>query len=84
MISSYPLHVSQYSGIYPVDPFSKHSLNGMKFSTKYSDNDQWSSSYAHNFMAMHDGLTCDNIKSCLSLNQSINQSINRCSYTYMS
>ena len=44
-----------------------HSLNGMKFSTKHSDNDQWSSSCAHNFMAMHDGLTLDNIsKSCLS------------------
>ena len=44
----YPLHISQYSGIYPADPFSALPLNGMKFSTKESDNDQWSSSCAHN------------------------------------
>lgn len=35
----YPLQISQYSGIYPVDPFSTHALNGMKFTTKDSDND---------------------------------------------
>ena len=35
----YPLQISQFSGIYPVDPFSTHSLNGMKFTTKDSDND---------------------------------------------
>ena len=35
----YPLRISQYSGIYPVDPFSTHPLNGMKFTTKDSDND---------------------------------------------
>ena len=36
----YPLQISEFSGIYPVDPFSTHSLNGMKFTTKDSDNDQ--------------------------------------------
>ena len=35
----YSLQISQFSGIYPVDPFSTHSLNGMKFTTKDSDND---------------------------------------------
>ena len=35
----YPLQISQYSGIYPVDPFSTHILNGMKFTTKDRDND---------------------------------------------
>ena len=36
----YPLQISQYKGIYPVDPFSTHSLNGMKFTTKDGDNDK--------------------------------------------
>ena len=36
----YPLQISQYSGIYPVDPFSTHPLNNMKFSTKDQDNDR--------------------------------------------
>ena len=35
----YPLHISEYSGIYPVDPFKTHPLDGMKFTTKDSDND---------------------------------------------
>ena len=35
----YPLQISQYSGIYPVDPFKTHPLYGMKFTTKDSDND---------------------------------------------
>ena len=39
----YPLQISQFSGIYPVDPFSSHPLNGMKFTTKDSDNDLHSS-----------------------------------------
>ena len=37
----YPLQISQYSGIYPVDPFSNvYPLNGMKFTTKDQDNDR--------------------------------------------
>ena len=36
----YPLQISQFSGIYPVDPFSTHSLNNMKFTTKDQDNDK--------------------------------------------
>ena len=35
----YPLYISEYSGIYPVDPFKTHNLYGMKFTTKDSDND---------------------------------------------
>ena len=35
----YPLQISQFTGIYPVDPFSLYSLNGFKFTTKDSDND---------------------------------------------
>ena len=35
----YPLQISQFSGIYPVDPFSTYSINGMKFTTKDQDND---------------------------------------------
>ena len=35
----YRLKISQFTGIYPVDPFSKHPLNNMKFTTKDSDND---------------------------------------------
>ena len=42
----YPLQISQFSGIYPVDPFSTHSLSGMKFTTKDSDND------------LHRGINC--------------------------
>ena len=30
----YPLQISQFTGIYPVDPFSAHPLNNMKFTTK--------------------------------------------------
>ena len=39
---NYPLQISQYKGIYPIDPFyysSSHRLNGMKFTTKDRDND---------------------------------------------
>ena len=36
----YRLQISEFNGIYPVDPFSTHPLNGMKFTTKDSDNDQ--------------------------------------------
>ena len=36
----YPLQISGFSGIYPVDPFSTHRLDGMKFTTKDSDNDK--------------------------------------------
>ena len=43
---NYPLQISQYKGIYPVDPFSVYSINGMKFTTKDRDNDQWSSNCA--------------------------------------
>ena len=39
---NYPLQISQNKGIYPVDPFSTHSLNGMKFTTKDRDNDRYS------------------------------------------
>ena len=39
---NYPLQISQYKGIYPVDPFSTHSLSGMKFTTKDRDNDRYS------------------------------------------
>ena len=39
---NYPLQVSQYKGIYPIDPFNyggNYRLNGMKFTTKDRDND---------------------------------------------
>ena len=45
-IDKYPLQISQQSGIYPIDPFRRHPLNGMKFSTKDSDNDQYGSNCA--------------------------------------
>ena len=35
----YPLYISQYKGIYPIDPFKEQPLYGMKFTTKDSDND---------------------------------------------
>ena len=35
----YPLQISQSTGIYPIDPFSTHPLNGMKFTTKDNEND---------------------------------------------
>ena len=37
----YPLQISQFTGIYPVDPFSTHPLNNMKFTTKDQDNDKY-------------------------------------------
>ena len=37
---NYPLQISQYKGIYPVDPFLSHPLNGIKFTTKDRDNDK--------------------------------------------
>ena len=43
---NYTLQISQYKGIYPVDPFYQSSykrLNGMKFTTKDRDNDLYSS-----------------------------------------
>ena len=43
----YPLQISQFSGMYPVNPwpFSKQP-NGLKFTTKDSDNDEWGSNCA--------------------------------------
>ena len=46
---NYPLQISQYKGIYPIDPFyyrSSYRLNGMKFTTKDRDNDRYSSNCA--------------------------------------
>ena len=37
----YPLQISQFTGIYPVDPFSTNPLNNMKFTTKDQDNDNY-------------------------------------------
>ena len=43
----YPLQISQFSGIYPVDPFSTQSLQHTEFTTKDSDNDKlWGSNCA--------------------------------------
>ena len=42
----YPLQISQFSGMYPVYPFIGYSINGMKFTTKDSDNDRWSGNCA--------------------------------------
>ena len=39
---NYPLQISQYKGIYPTDPFLRHPLNDMKFTTKDRDNDKYS------------------------------------------
>ena len=39
----YTLQISQFTGIYPVDPFNAHPLNNMKFTTKDNDNDLHSS-----------------------------------------
>ena len=44
----YPLQISQFSGIYPVDPFSADPISGMKFTTKDSDNDKWFANCAVN------------------------------------
>jgi len=41
----YKLSISGFSGV-TSDPFSTHSLNGMKFTTKDKDNDQWSKNCA--------------------------------------
>ena len=42
---NYTLQISQYKGIYPVDPFDGsrgfHKINGMKFTTKDRDNDRY-------------------------------------------
>ena len=39
--NNYPLQISQYIGIYPVDPFNIQPLNGTKFTTKDRDNDRY-------------------------------------------
>ena len=39
--SNYQLSISGYKGIASSDPFSVHSLNGMPFTTKDRDNDNW-------------------------------------------
>ena len=39
--SQYQLSISEFTGITSEDPFSTHSLNGMKFSTKDRDNDKY-------------------------------------------
>ena len=39
----YPLTIGGYTGIHKVDPFTTHSLNGMKFTTRDRDNDKHSS-----------------------------------------
>ena len=41
--SNYQLSISGFNGITSSDPFSDHTLNGMPFTTKDRDNDQWSS-----------------------------------------
>ena len=38
--SQYQLSISGFTGIAPTDPFSTHSFNGMKFTTKDRDNDK--------------------------------------------
>ena len=43
---NYPLQISQYKGIYPVDPFLRHSLNNTKFTTKDRDNDRYGANCA--------------------------------------
>ena len=40
-IEQYPLTISGFDGV-TADPFSIHPLNGMKFTTRDRDNDQWS------------------------------------------
>ena len=45
----YPLKISQYKGIYPIDPFydgTYSTINGMKFTTKDRDNDLYSDNCA--------------------------------------
>ena len=73
----YPLQISQFTGIYPVDPFSTHSLNNMKFTTKDRDNDR----YLNNCAIKGDGINGNgwwyNICSLITLNRqySIKQTI---------
>ena len=43
--SQYQLNISGFTGI-TTDPFSGHSLNGMKFTTKDRDNDKYFQNYA--------------------------------------
>ena len=44
---NYPLQISQYKGIYPVNPWTFNSQSkGIKFTTKDSDNDEWGSNCA--------------------------------------
>ncbi|XP_065896275.1 fibrinogen-like protein A [Dysidea avara] len=42
----YSLTISGFTGITPTDPFSTHSLNGLKFSTYNNDNDKSSNNCA--------------------------------------
>ena len=46
--SNYQLSISGYKGIPSSDPFSRHPLNGMPFTTKDKDNDKWSKNCAVN------------------------------------
>ena len=43
--SNYKLSISGYNGIASSDPFSSHPLNGMPFTTKDRDNDNWNDNF---------------------------------------
>ena len=43
--SQYQLSISGFTGV-TTDPFTTHPLNGMKFTTKDRDNDNWSNNCA--------------------------------------